>query len=374
MSSRLRLADPADEASLRKLLRENPMPGAISLSYEREPNYFAAASVDGTFSQTIINVDDETGVCLGMGARIIRPMYLNGDVQEIGYMSHLRVDLRQEWGLSLPKEVVRSFQKFKKLHGDGRVPFYLMSVIADNSPARRLLTAELPGMPFARSYTRMFTYAVSPRRAKKELALPGGLSLQRGRPEHIPEIIACLQRNEARRQFAPYWSAGTLFTPAQTPDLHPEDFYVALHGSRVVGCLALWDQNSFKQTVVRAYHGSMARWRRWINFMGRWIDIPHLPEVNSPLVYAYASHLAIDGDDPQVFSALLRAIYNETIRRRLNYFMIGLDQNNPLRAVLTKSYLHLTYPSQIYLMGWQDGLPAINSVGEQPAGLEISVL
>ena len=370
----LRLAVPADDAVLRKLLRENPMPGSISLSYEREPNYFRAACVDGTLSQTILNIDEETGDCLGMGARIIRSMYLNGRVQEVGYMSHLRVDLQRSWGLALPGQLVRSFEKFHELHADWRVPFYLMSVIADNAPARRLLTAGLPGMPSALPYTRMFTYAISPRHAKIEIPLPGGLALERGSSEHIPEIIACLQRNGARYQFYPYWSAENLFTPTQTPHLNPNDFFLATKGSRVIGCLALWDQTSFKQTVVRGYNGSMARWRSWINLLAGFVDIPNLPEINLALQYAFASHLAVDNDDRQIFSSLMRAVYNETNRRGLNYFMIGLSQSNPLRPVLTKSYLHMAYPSQIYLMAWQDGLKDLATVGAQAAGLEIAVL
>ncbi len=374
MPTSLRLAIPADDASLRRLLRENPVPGSISLSYEREPDYFKAAGVDGTLSQTIIQLDDPTGECLGMGARIIRPMYVNGKVQEVGYMSHLRVDLSRPWGLSLARQLLRSFQKFHELHTDGRVPFYLMSVIADNAPARRLLTAELLGMPYARPYIRIFTYAISPRHAKREIPLPPGLTLQRGTPEHIPEIIACLQRNGVRRQFAPYWSSENLFTPTQTPNLHPDNFFLALNGSKVVACLGLWDQTPIKQTVVRGYSGAVARWRPLINLLSRLVDIPNLPRVDSPLHYCYASHLAVDNDDSKIFSSLLRAIYNETNRRGFNYFMIGLSQTNPMRRVLTKSYLHFTYPSQIYLMAWQDGLDAIAQVGGQVPGLEIAVL
>jgi hypothetical protein len=374
MPSNLRLATSADDASLRNLLRENALPGSISLSYEREPDYFKAAGVDGTLSQTIINIDDETGECLGMGTRIIRPMYLNGEVQDVGYMSHLRVNLRRQWGLSLAREMVSSFRKFHDLHADGRVPFYLMSVIAGNSPASRLLTAELPGMPFARQYARMFTYAVSPRHAKKEIPLPHGLVFQRGTTENIPEIMACLQGSGARRQFAPYWSAENLFTSAQTPNLQPEDFFLAIKDSRVVGCLALWDQTLFKQSVVRGYSSVMARWRPLINLLSHFVDMPYLPKVNSALPYYFASHLAIDNDDPLIFTSLLRELYNETRRRGFNYFTLGLSESNPLRAVLTKSYLHFTYPSQIYLMAWQDGLDAVARVGAQVPGLEIAVL
>jgi hypothetical protein len=374
MPSTLRLAAVADEPALRRLLCENPMPGSISLTYEREPDYFIAARMEGTLSQTIVNVDNATGALLGMGTRIIRPMYINGGIQNIGYMSHLRADLSHPWGLSLARQLSRAFGKFHELHADGRVPFYLMSVIADNAPARRLLTAGFSGMPQAREYARMFTYAISPRRAKRELPLPHHLVLQRGAPEYVPEIIACLQRNNGRRQFAPYWSTENLFTATRTPNLHPNDFFLAINGSRVVGCLALWDQTSFKQTVVRGYGGAMARWRPAINLLSRFVDIPNLPKINSPLQYCYASHLAIENDDPQIFSSLLRAVYNETNHRGFNYFMIGLSQLHPLRPVLMKSYLHITYPSQIYLMAWEDGLDAITSVGSQVPGLEIAVL
>jgi hypothetical protein len=229
-------------------------------------------------------------------------------------------------------------------------------------------------MPTTHEYARMFTYAISPRRNRTELPLPRGFALERGAPEHAPEIVACLQRNAARRQFAPDWPAQDLFSSARTPNLHPEDFFLVLHASRVVGCLAVWDQTPFKQTIVRGYRGNMARWRPCINLLAHWFDVPYLPEINAPFPYCYASHIAIDQDDPQLFSALLRAACNETVRRGFNYFMTGLSETNPLRPVLTRNYLHITYTSQIYLVAWDDGLGAIGRVDGRVPGLEIAVL
>jgi hypothetical protein len=220
----------------------------------------------------------------------------------------------------------------------------------------------------------MFTYAISPRRMRREFHLPHGLRLERGTPAHTSEIVTCLQRNGTGWQFTPSWSAQDLFTPDRTPNLHPEDFLLAVNGSRVAGCLAVWDQTPFKQTIVRGYSGNMARWRPLINRLARWIDVPYLPEINAPFPYCYASHLAIDQDDPQIFSALLRAASNETVRRGFNYFMIGLSEANPLRPVLTRNYLHITYQSQIYLVAWEDGLQAIKRVDGRVPGLEIAVL
>lgn len=370
----LRLATPVDEPALRRLLRDNPMPGSISLSYEREPDYFIATRVEGSLSQTIVNVDEATGAFLGMGTRIINPMYVNGQMQNTGYMSHLRTDLSRSWGLSLARELARSFGKFHDLHADGRAPFYLMSVIADNASARRLLTAALPGMPQAFPYTRMFTYVISPRRMRREIPLPNGINLTRGTREQLPAIVDCLQRNGQQMQFSPYWSIENLCSATQTPNLHPQDFFLAMQSDRVVGCLAVWNQTSFKQTVVRGYQGNLARWRAVINLLARVIDLPHLPPVGTPISYCYASHLAIDDLDPRVFAALLRAVYNDTLRRGFNYFMIGLSETNPLRQMLTRSYLHLPYPSQIYLMAWDDGLEAIKRVDGRLPAPEIALL
>jgi hypothetical protein len=54
--------------------------------------------------------------------------------------------------------------------------------------------------------------------------------------------------------------------------------------------------------------------------------------------------------------------------------MIGLSEANPLRPVLTRSYLHITYASQLYLVAWEDGLEAIGRVDGRVPGLEIAVL
>ena len=373
-SSSLRLATPSDDPALRELLRNSPMPGEIALTYEREPDYFIAAGMEGSLSQTMVNVDTDSGLFLGIGTRVIRPMYFNGEARELGYIGHLRVDQGRRWGLSLGRELARSFGKLHELHADGRAPFYLMSVIADNLPARRLLTSGLPGLPQARADAGLYTYAVSPRHPRAEIQPPAGMQLRRGTPEHIPEILACLQRNGQRRQFASAWSVESLFSPVRTPNLHPEDFLLVVSGSRVLGCLALWDQTPFKQTVVRGYSGGMAFWRPAINLLARFVDLPHLPQVGAPFPYCYASHLAIDHDDPRVFASLLCAAYNETHRRGYNYFMLGLAETNPLRPLLTRKYLHITYPSRIYLMAWDDGLEAVARIDERVPGLEIAEL
>jgi hypothetical protein len=365
------LATPADDPALRRLLRENPMPGAISVSFEREPSYFDGAKVEGPFDQTCIARELSSGDVVGMGSRSVRDVYLNGSPQAVGYLSQLRV--KPEYR-ARRRMLTQAFGFLHHLHQDGRAPFYFSSIIEDNLPARRLLSAGLPGLPRFVEYAPMHTLAVHCPRSRRRLPLPNGLRLARGNPIHANEVVECLQRNGARRQLAPCWTSETLFHPAHTPDLIPEDFFLALKGSRVVGCLAAWDQNGFKQTVVRGYAGVLGRWRRLANVGARLAGWPVMPPAGTPFRHAYASHLAVDDDDPRVFAALLRALHNHLAVRGYSYYMIGLSEANPLRPVVTASYRHVTYTSVLYLVGWEDIPEALHPDDGRVPGPEIAVL
>ena len=364
------VATESDDTDLRRLLRENPIQGSISLSFEREPCYFDASIIEGSFHHTIIAREADMGNVIAFGNRSVRPLYVSGEVRDIGYMSQLRVRPDYGKGLYLARGLAGGFKKYHELHQDGRTPFYLMSIIEDNIPARRLLTSRLPYYPNAQEYARMFTYVIYPVRRRHVLTLPGSLRLIRGSEKYIDGIVNCLNRNNARRQFAPYWTCESLFTS----NLSSTDFFVVLEGEHVVACLACWDQNAFKQTVVRGYSGSLARWRKVLNMFSSFGAWPYLPEPSTPLRYSYASHLAIDNDDPHIFAALLRGVYNHNLERGFSYFVIGLAEKNPLRAVV-KPYRPLTYVSQLYLVTWDDGQEFIEAVDKNliPAP-EIAVL
>jgi hypothetical protein len=363
------LATQADDADLRRLLRENPIAGSISLSFEREPCYFDASVVEGSFHQTIVARESDSGAVIAFGNRSVRPLFVNGQVQDIGYMSQLRVNPEYGRGLYLARGLAGGFKKYHELHQDGRAPFYLMSVIEDNLPARRLLISGLPEYPRAREYARMFTYAIYPVRRKRDLPLPSSLRLVREDEKYADSIVDCLNRNSTHKQFAPHWTCDSLFLS----NLTPSDFFLALNGDHVVGCLACWDQSPYKQTVLRGYSGSLVRWRKLLNVFSHFGGWPYLPESNTPLRYSYASHLAIDNDDPVIFDALLRAVYNHNFEQKYSYFMIGLAESNPFRK-LVGVYRPLTYISQIYLAAWEDGYDAVTQVDFRPPALEIALL
>jgi hypothetical protein len=368
MTSRCELARPCDDEELRRILRESPFMGSISLSLEREPDYFLASAVEGPFHQTLVLRQAQSGEIIGMGDRSVRPRWVNGRVQAVGYFSGLRCREEYRRGMAAARFLSAGFAGQRRLHEDRRAPFYLISIVSDNAAARRILTGGLPNLPRLRPYTRLFTYAIHPARPIKEF----GPNLRRGTSKSIPAIVDCLDRYGARTQFAPSWTVETL--PSElTPGLSISDFFLALQGDRVVGCLALWDQGSFKQTVIRGYSGNMARFRKLINLLAPLGGWPSLPQAGTRLNQCFASFLAVDHDDPQVFSTLLRALYNEAARRRFDYLMLGLAEGHPFHRI-AKAYRPIVYESQVYLAAWEDGYEQVANVDSRPPALEIALL
>jgi hypothetical protein len=366
-----RLATQEDDPDLRRLLRENPFPGSIQVTFEREPNFFLGACIEGDFQQTLIVRDTNSGQLVAMLTRAVRDAYINGQVQPLGYFSQLRVALEYR---ALPRAIIRMGQMLEQLHRDGRASLYLVSIIEDNLPARRFLTGGLPHSPVLHEFARYHTLALYTRRPRRPLPLPGHLRLEQGSPERLPQILGCLERNGRRYQLTPRWTKETLCQPDHTPGLHPGDFWLALDGEQVVGCAAFWDQSSVKQTMIYGYNGWLRTLRPWVNGLSWLTGFPRLPAPRQPFRFGFASHLAADDDDPQVYAALLRQIYNQAVARRDSYLMLGLAERHPFFPLARRAYPHIDYPSQLYLAGWGDLESQIECLDDRPVGVEAGVL
>jgi hypothetical protein len=135
----------------------------------------------------------------------------------------------------------------------------------------------------------------------------------------------------------------------------------------------LWDQQSFKQSVIRGYSGSVARLRWAINLLSRLGGWAWLPEPGTRLNHCFACFAAVDGDDVTVFKALLCALIDEAARREYDFVMLGLPEGHRFVPAV-RAYHPITYQSDIYLAAWDDGLPDVAAIDNRPPGVEIALL
>jgi len=188
------------------------------------------------------------------------------------------------------------------------------------------------------------------------------------------EVAACLERNRRRYQFAPRFSTADLLSPERSRGLEPGDFFLAVVGDEVVGCLALWDQSGFKQVVVQGYAPRLARRRPWINGLSPLLGMPRLPDPGQPLPHAYLSHLAVDRDDPAIFRVLVEAAYGEARARRYVYVVIGLAARHPWRGWLESRFKPRTYASVLYAVSWEDETQAVAELDGRMPHVEVALL
>jgi len=364
----IELADPGDDADLRRLLRESPMPGWISVSLEREPDYFAAGAIEGEVSQTLVARHTKDGRVIGMGTRSVRDVFLNGRVDRMGYFGQLRVDSRYRGSRRRLQEAYRAW---KPLHDWGDAAFYLTSIVEANTRARRLLTLGVPGLPTYQEFAVFSTLALPCSRRRSRRRGPG---VTRAVPADLGAIARFLQGNYAQYQCAPSWTETSLRSTETCRDLGPEDFFLAVHDGCIEGCLALWDQRSFRQSVVRGYCDALARWRPYVNRVTTLLGMPALPLPGTPLNQAFLSHIAVTRQKPELLMGLIRAAMDEAAVRGIDWLILGFSEQNPLRSLVKRHFFNLEYRSVLYLVFWPDGEEAVRALDSRMVHVEVATL
>ena len=336
------VATEDDDADIRRLLRANPMPGKISLSLEREPDFFADANLPGETKQTIIARDGNRIVC--MGSCTIRQRFVNGEPRRVGYLGGLRLDASQAGRFDILR---RGYEFFHELQADTPADFYFTSIAADNERARTLLERGLPGMPsyeFIGEYVTVLLSAKgrhSVQNIEEDIAPPAG------------QLIALLNNNNCTQQFTPCWSEDEL-SALQQLGLQPDDFRFIREDGRIVAGAALWNQRMFKQTVVRGYTPSLTLARPALNLAARFTRGTKLPTVGQTLTNAFVSHLAIAPDKPDTLTKLLTKLREIAAQRKIELLTLGFAANDPRLTVVRRNFRCREYHSRLYIVRWPE--------------------
>lgn len=362
---RLEVAGPEHDGVLRRLLRDNPIPGWVHLSFEREPSYFTAAQVEGD-NETVLASEAE-GRVVGMFSRSVHEAYLDGRHHRLGYLGQLRVDHAVRGRF---RRLRQGYDACRRLRRDGEAPFDLTSIVEANRHVRKVLTAGLPGMPTYREL-EPFSTLVLPCRTRRAGRPPQGVAIERGDERGRGDVARHLQRTYARYQCAPHWTEDALASD-RCRGLAADDFLLARSGGAIVGCLALWDQSGFKQTVVRGYEPRLGRVRPLINALAPVLGYPRIPPVGAALRSAYLSHVA--ADDPDVLVSLVQHGLSEGARRGYECLIVGFASRNPLRALVRSRFRCLEYRSILYLVHWDDGAHAVRALDGRIAHVEVAAL
>jgi hypothetical protein len=320
------------------------MPGAVSIRFARDPDYFLGASIMGNPCEVLVVRNHGDGRVAAMGCRAERAAFVNGLDSRLGYIGQIRVaeGFRGAW------LVQRGAQWFKD-RGE-RDLLYFGVIASENPRARRLLTgARLPGGVSVRRMSGMTTCAIvlGPRRVPTSR----GVDVRPCTHEGLGELVAFLQRHGPRRQFFPAYRAEDFTSGARMRGLKAEDIMVARRGDEVVGTLAAWDQSAYKQDVVEDYGPALRRLRPLYDLAAKALGFAPLTPPGAAIPLAFAACVCIADDDLNVMRLLLAACSQRVRAGGKAFLMLGLADNDPLLPVARQT-LHVPYHSDLFAASW----------------------
>jgi hypothetical protein len=359
---------PDDDAALRELLQSTSMDGHMRLSLQREPSFFAAADLGNLATSVMVGREAGSGRVLSTATRAIRRAYVDGRECQVGYLSSLR--LREE--ARKTTLLARWYRSLKELHADGKAPYYVTTILRGNEDARRVLTSGRAGLPAYVPVGVLHTYLLPLYGRRRRVR--GGSVVRGIAAETLPSALACLDRFNARLQFAPAYKVED-FGPGSRMlhGLSGSDLYLYLHGRDVAGTMAVWDQNGFKQSVVAGYSPGLSAIRPALALAARFGWAPRLPRKGQSLPCLFAALMSSRESDADVFRDLVDTVLAERTNTGYAYLLLGLCDRHPFRGVVERLSV-MTIVSEIYLVYWRDCPPDSLPSMDRVPHLEIATL
>jgi hypothetical protein len=357
-----RKASTQDDAAIREILRSNEMDSWVRMSFEREPSYFNGENLMGQSVSVIARRNNTPHDVVGMYSMAVRESHLNGIPTVTGYLGALRVNREYRHQLSIVKN---GFASVKILAKIAPLPCFT-SIASENKLARRLLEANLRGMPKYWPLGEMETMAFSTSQGRNKKLLKSAAA------EDIPALVEFFNKNAASYQFSPVITEAWLRNLSGTTGLKISDFLLLKNGPDVHGCVAIWDQRAFKQIIARGYCFPISLFRTSYNRFAGLTGRLTLPRVGDQLQQVFLSFLALDKHIGEITVDVVREALLLAKYRGAKAGTLGVSTKNPLGDTL-KNCLHTSiYRSCIETITWDDGLD-LNLDGRPPQP-EVAIL
>ncbi|MED5238887.1 MAG: hypothetical protein VX379_04850 [Pseudomonadota bacterium] len=347
MSYRIRPASEQDNDAILALLQGTPQHGAVTLNFERQPDYFRGARV--TCEKPDIWVAEPIGEQSGLGAIFNigwRHLWVNGEVRWVRYAHDLRIAPASRNGMVLH----RISRHIRKLLAEGE--WMQTTVLSDNEMSLSTVASGRAGLPVYYPAGTIETSMLYTR--AKALRAPADVTIRQTGEADLPAIAALLNRVGKEKQFFPCWDVDRVRGDDYCFGLNPGNFLGLWVGQELKGVLGFWDQKSIKQTRVLGYARGMGLMRHLYNSHSLIRGGMRLPAPGGVLSYLTLHSVAVEDDNPE----LLRLLFDHAIgffHGRYDALVCGFFSQDPLAAVAAR-YRRRLLLSEHFLMSY-DGDP-----------------
>lgn len=297
-------ARPEDNPAILSLLSGTPQPGAVSLTFERAPDYFHGAAISCEQPEVFVlrSASSASSAIVGVFDIGTRQLYINGELKAVRYFHDLRLapSVRGSRALGLVFQTTRSLMQDDDL---------FQAVVLDEN--RLFLNAMLKPrktMPNLAVKGRIETSLIYGRGSRRHRSR--AIDVRQATNADIPAMQALIDREGPRRQYFHHHDLSRL--SQQHPfyrGLKVEDFYLIHAGGELLGMAGTWDQKIFKQTRIAGYSKPVRISRPLYNTWARIAGGLPLPRPGQCFSYLTLHTLIVRDQDP----GLLRVLINELL-------------------------------------------------------------
>jgi predicted N-acetyltransferase YhbS len=319
LSVSIRPAELTDGPSLLELSRNCPMHGAISLTIEREPDFFALSRARGSARTLVAEAGGRLVGCVGLARR---PAWVDGRRAEIAYLADLKVapaQRRSGLGSRLVATMLASEARARPLP-------LVATVAAGNRAVERLavgLRADC-GLRGAIEVTCLQLFAAP-------APVEPGIELGRAQPGDEASLAGLLDRFYRERQFAPIFDDGGFKAMlACSPGLALEDHLVARRGSRIVAAVAMSALDSLKRVRLLRVTPALRLGLAALAAAARALSMPAPPAPGGELRLVFLRHPAHAPGEEAALAALIRRATREARTSGHHFAVLTVPAHDPL--------------------------------------------
>lgn len=296
-------ATEADNGQILSLLSSTPQPGAISLSFERSPNYFHGAAVITERPDVYVlrTPGSDSHTTMGLFNIGTRRLFINGELQAVRYLH----DLRLAHGVRGTRALGLAFQTTRELMDDHEL--FQAVVLEDNQSFLATMMRPRRMMPDMTARGSIETSLIHGRPVRKLDA--SSVEIRPATVTDIPAMQALLDEEGPLRQYFHYHDLSQL-GEAQPwyRGLSVSDYYLIFEDSELAGLAGAWDQKPFKQTRVASYSSTVRLGRPLYNAWARVTRGMPLPPVGRCLSYLTLHSVVIRNHNVHLFRMLVNAL------------------------------------------------------------------
>jgi len=339
----IRLAEKKDDKIINDILSANEMRGSIWISYSRYPSYLDSLKIHGRDNKVIVAEEKSSKNLIAFGTRSIIPAFVNGKIENVGYLSNLRIcrDYRGKRVLSAGYEYLGEICRMDKIR------FYFSTVVESNITARNILTGNKSYLPFYNDIGKYITFAFS----KKALNKKPKLRIARGDKSSIPKIVEFLNENSRKKFLFPYYTEEDFSGKDSFEYFSAEDFFIALENERIIGVLGVWNQKRFRQIIISGFSLPVKFLRPVYNVISGFYRLPNIPKKDSIINFSYISFVSVKDNNPEIFRDLLYAAGRHEDNSEI--FFSGLHEKDSLNSAFLKIPC-FRFNSRLYLVSWDE--------------------